>query len=341
MSHVRVRGLSKSFGAIEAVRELNLEIERGELMAVLGPSGCGKTTLLRVIAGFEQPDAGCVVVSDEVVAGPGRIVPPEKRRVGMVFQDYALFPHLSVEGNVAFGLSNRPREERDGLTRRTLELVGLQHKARSGVHELSGGERQRVALARALAPEPELVLLDEPFSSLDATLRAGLRREVELILRDAEATALLVTHDQEEALSLADRVAVMRDGEIVQVGPPVEVYGAPATRWAAQFVGEVNVLSGVARGGGVETELGVFDLGVPTSGSVHVAVRPEQLELRADGNPNAEVVAREFRGHDVLYRLRHEGGKVLLVQLPSLELHEVGDSVFVRPAPSAVPALVD
>jgi iron(III) transport system ATP-binding protein len=341
VSHVRVRGLSKSFGAIQAVRELNLEIERGELMAVLGPSGCGKTTLLRVIAGFERPDAGCVVVSDAVVAGPGRIVPPEKRRVGMVFQDYALFPHLSVEGNVAFGLSNRPREERDALTRRTLELVGLQHKARTGVHELSGGERQRVALARALAPEPELVLLDEPFSNLDATLRAGLRREVELILRDAEATALLVTHDQEEALSLADRVAVMRDGEIVQVGPPVEVYGEPATRWAAQFVGEVNVLSGVARGGGVETELGVFDLRAPAQGSVQVAVRPEQLELRADADGNAEVVAREFRGHDVLYRLRHEGGKTLLVQLPSLELHEVGDSVFVRPAPSAMPALVD
>ncbi len=163
---------------------------------------------------------------------------------------------------------------------------------------------------------------------------------MELILRDAEATALLVTHDQEEALSLADRVAVMRDGEIVQVGPPVEVYGEPATRWAAQFVGEVNVLSGVARGGGVETELGVFDLRAPASGSVHVAVRPEQLELRADGNTNAEVVAREFRGHDVLYRLRHEGGKTLLVQLPSLELHEVGDSVFVRPAPAAVTALV-
>jgi iron(III) transport system ATP-binding protein len=341
MSHVRVRGLSKSFGAIEAVRELNLEIERGELMAVLGPSGCGKTTLLRVIAGFEQPDAGCVVVSDEVVAGPGRTIPPEKRRVGMVFQDYALFPHLSVEGNVAFGLTSRQREERDALTQRTLELVGLQHKARCNVHELSGGERQRVALARAMAPEPELVLLDEPFSSLDATLRGGLRREVELILRDAEATALLVTHDQEEALSLADRLAVMRDGEIVQVGPPVEVYGKPATRWAAQFVGEVNVLSGVARGSGVETELGVFDLRAPASGSVHVAVRPEQLELRSDGNTNAEVIAREFRGHDVLYRLRHEGGKTLLVQLPSLELHEVGDSVFVRPSPAAVTALVD
>jgi iron(III) transport system ATP-binding protein len=341
MSHVRVRGLSKSFGEVEAVRELNLEIERGELMAVLGPSGCGKTTLLRVIAGFEQPDSGCVVVSDEVVAGPGRIVPPEKRRVGMVFQDYALFPHLSVEGNVAFGLSKRTREERDALTRRTLELVGLQHKARTNVHELSGGERQRVALARALAPEPELVLLDEPFSSLDATLRADLRREVELILRDAEATALLVTHDQEEALSLADRLAVMRDGEIVQVGPPVEVYGEPASRWAAQFVGEVNVLSGRARGDGVETELGVFDLRAPATGTVHVAVRPEQLELRADASGNAEVVAREFRGHDVLYRLRHEGGKTLLVQLPSLQLHEVGDSVFVRPASTAVTALVD
>ena len=290
---------------------------------------------------MRQDHAGCVVVSDEVVAGPGRIIPPEKRRVGMVFQDYALFPHLTVEANVAFGLTNRPREERDGLTLRTLELVGLQHKARCGVHELSGGERQRVALARALAPEPELVLLDEPFSSLDATLRGGLRREVELILRDAEATALLVTHDQEEALSLADRVAVMRDGEIVQVGPPVEVYGTPATRWAAQFVGEVNVLSGIARGGGVETELGVFDLRAPATGTVHVAVRPEQLELRADGNTNAEVVAREFRGHDVLYRLRHEGGKTLLVQLPSLQLHEVGDSVYVRPAPAAVTALVD
>jgi iron(III) transport system ATP-binding protein len=331
MSHVRLRGLSKSFGPVRAVQELNLDIERGELLAVLGPSGCGKTTLLRTIAGFEQPDAGCVVVSDEVVAGPG-----------MVFQDYALFPHLTVQGNVGFGLSTRPREERERITRRTLELVGLQHKAKCPVFELSGGERQRVALARALAPEPELVLLDEPFSNLDATLRAGLRREVELILRDAEATALLVTHDQEEALSLADRLAVMRDGQIVQVGPPVEVYGSPATRWAAQFVGEVNVLSGVARDGGVETELGVFDLSAPASGAVHVAVRPEQLELTARGASNAEVIAREFRGHDVLYRLRHEGGKTLLVQLPSLELHEVGDAVFVRPAPAArTCALVD
>jgi iron(III) transport system ATP-binding protein len=310
-------------------------------MAVLGPSGCGKTTLLRLIAGFEEPDRGSVTVGDETVAGPGRLVPPEKRRVGMVFQDYALFPHLTVEANVAFGLLRRSREERDDLTRRTLELVGLQHKTGRHPHELSGGERQRVALARALAPEPEVVLLDEPFSSLDATLRADLRREVELILRDAEATALLVTHDQEEALSLADRLAVMREGRIVQVGVPEEVYGRPASRWAAQFVGEVNVLAGVARDGGVETELGRFDLRVPASGTVHVAVRPEQLELTAGHDGNAEVVSREFRGHDVLYRLRHEGGRTVLVQLPSLELYDVGARVFVRPARSAVTSLVD
>jgi iron(III) transport system ATP-binding protein len=341
MSEVRLRGVSKAFGPVQAVREVTIEIDRGELMAVLGPSGCGKTTLLRTIAGFERPDAGCVVVSDDVVAGPDRFLPPERRRIGMVFQDYALFPHLAVADNVAFGLANRPRGEREALTRRTLELVGLQHKTARHPHELSGGERQRVALARALAPQPALVLLDEPFSSLDATLRAGLRREVELILRDAEATALLVTHDQEEALSVADRLAVMREGRIVQVGTPEEVYVRPASRWAAQFVGEVNVLAGVAHGTGVETELGIFDLHAPASGTVHVAVRPEQLELRADREANAEVIDREFRGHDVLYRLRHEAGRVVLVQLPSLALYEVGERVFVRPAPAAVTTLVD
>jgi iron(III) transport system ATP-binding protein len=341
---VRIDSVSKSFGATRAVAGVSLDVGAGELVAVLGPSGCGKTTLLRLIAGFERPDAGSIEAGEERVAGPGAWIPPERRRVGMVFQDYALFPHLTVERNVAFGLERRPRDERRTLTRTTLELVGLQHRADRYPHELSGGERQRVALARALAPEPEVVLLDEPFSSLDASLRADLRREVELILRDAGATALLVTHDQEEALSLADRLAVMRDGRLVQVGAPEEVYARPADRWSAQFLGEVNVLSGVARGGGVETELGVFDLpgaGDRAGGSLHVAVRPEQLELRPDSGGNAEVVEREFRGHDVLYRLRHESGRSVLVQLPSLELFEVGQRVFVRPARAAVAPPVD
>jgi iron(III) transport system ATP-binding protein len=338
---VELSGVSRSFGPVRAIDDLTLQVRRGELLAVLGPSGCGKTTLLRLIAGFERPDAGTIEVGGTRVAGPDCFVAAERRRTGMVFQDYALFPHLTVRDNVAFGLERLPREEREARTRRTLELVGLQHRAERYPHELSGGESQRVALARALAPEPEIVLLDEPFSNLDATLRAGLRREVELILRDAEATALLVTHDQEEALSLADRLAVMREGSLVQVGSPEDVYTRPAARWTAQFVGDVNVLAGVAHGRGVETELGVFDLPAPASGTVHVAVRPEQLELRPDEHGNAEVVAREFRGHDVLYRLRHEGGRTVLVQLPSLRLYEVGARVFVRPAEAAVTPLVD
>ena len=343
---VETRGLVKAFGSVPAVCEADLAVPRGELLAVLGPSGCGKTTLLRLIAGFERPGRGEIRVGDRLVAGDGVFVAPEQRRIGMVFQDYALFPHLSVERNVAFGLPRRERGRgRAGgaaRARTALELVGLQHKAERLPHELSGGERQRAALARALAPGPELVLLDEPFSSLDASLRADLRREVELILRDAEATAVLVTHDQEEALSLGDRVAVMREGRIVQLGPPEEVYARPVDRWTAGFLGEVNLLSGMCRrGGAVETWLGVFDSPAAAVGRVHLAVRPEQLDLRVDRAVNAEVVEREFRGHDVLYRLRHEVGGSLLVQLPSLELHEVGARVHVRPATAAVASVVD
>jgi iron(III) transport system ATP-binding protein len=337
---VRLHNVSKSFGSTRAVAGVSLEITNGELFAVLGPSGCGKTTLLRLIAGFERPDGGTVEVGGREMAGERTFVQPEKRRIGMVFQDYALFPHLTVEGNVAFGL----RRGDHARVRTTLELVGLQHKAARYPHELSGGERQRVALARALAPEPEIVMLDEPFSSLDATLRADLRREVELILREAGATTLLVTHDQEEALSLADRLAVMREGRLVQVGPPEEVYARPADRWAAQFVGEVNVVVGLTRGASVETELGFFDVpghDAAADGTVHVAVRPEQLVLRADSAGNAEVVEREFRGHDVLYRVRHETGGMVLVQLPSVELYEVGQKVLVRPAAAAVAPIVD
>ena len=331
----------KAFGPLRAVAGVTLQVARGELFAVLGPSGCGKTTLLRLIAGFEAPDEGGVAIGGREMAGARTWVPPERRRIGMVFQDYALFPHLSVERNVAFGLPRRGWRE---PTLRALELVGLQHKAARFPHELSGGERQRVALARALAPEPEVVLLDEPFSSLDATLRAGLRREVELILREAEASAVFVTHDQEEALSLADRIAVMREGRVVQVGTPQEVYYGPQERWTAQFVGEVNLLHGVAGEDEVDTELGVFDLTQPAGpGVIRVAVRPEQLEVVADElRGNAVIADREFRGHDVLYRLRHDSVPgPLLVQLPSVELFGLGARVRVRPGRGRVAPLRD
>jgi iron(III) transport system ATP-binding protein len=279
------------------------------------------------------------------MAGDGVWVAPERRRIGMVFQDYALFPHLTVTDNVCFGLPRKGRRrgrELSGAALFALELVGLQHKAHRFPHELSGGERQRVALARALAPEPEVVLLDEPFSSLDASLRAGLRREVELILREAEATAVFVTHDQEEALSLADRMAIMRDGAIVQIGTPQDVYYRPVDRWTAQFVGEVNLVHGIADPAGVDTELGFFDLAVPAGpGLVRVAVRPEQLELEPDPDGNATIDDREFRGHDVLYRLRHETQGVVLVQRPSVELHEVGTRVRLRPGRGSVAPLRD
>ena len=336
-----LHGVTRSFGSTRAVAGVSLEVRPGELFGVLGPSGCGKTTLLRLIAGFERPDAGSIVVAGETVTGPGAWVAPERRRIGMVFQDYALFPHLRVGANVEFGLARYSGEDRARLSKRTLELVVLQHRVGSYPHELSGGERQRVALARALAPEPAIVLLDEPFSNLDATLRADLRREVDLILREADATALLVTHDQEEALSLADRLAVMCEGRIVQLGRPEEVYARPRQRWTAQFVGEVNVLSAVAEGSGARTEIGTVALAESASGPVHVALRPEQLELSLEHEANAEVVAREFRGHDVLYRLRHEGGTPLLVQLPSLSLFEVGSRVYVRPAAAVAAPVVD
>ena len=337
---IALAGAAKAYGSVQAVRPTDLEVAPGELFAVLGPSGCGKTTLLRMIAGFERPDEGEIWVGGTRMAARGCWVPPERRRIGMVFQDYALFPHLTVDRNVRFGLARG--EKADRRARFALELVGLQHKAERFPHELSGGERQRVALARALAPEPAVVLLDEPFSSLDATLRAGLRREVELILREAEASAVFVTHDQEEALSLADRIAVMRDGEVVQVGTPEEVYYRPADRWTAQFVGEVNLLQGVADPVGVATELGFFDLAQPAGpGIVRVAIRPEQLELRPDRHGNAEITDREFRGHDVLYRLRHETGGTVLIQRPSVELYDVGTRVFVRPGRSAVAPLRD
>jgi iron(III) transport system ATP-binding protein len=319
--------VEKSFGRTRAVDGATLRVERGRLVALLGPSGSGKTTLLRVLAGFEEPDGGRVAIGGRPVAGDGAWVEPERRRIGMVFQEGALFPHLTVEGNVAFGAS------RSGRVAETLELVGLADRARSYPHELSGGERQRVALARALAADPEVVLLDEPFASLDAGLREALREEVAQILRTAGTSALLVTHDQAEALSLAGTVAVMRAGRIEQVGTPEEIYERPASRWLAEFLGDADVLPGTASGGVIECELGKFGADRRLSGPVDVVIRPESVAIGsyAEREPHAEavVVARSFYGHDQLVQLELPSGLRLRSRRLGFPAWHPGDRVRV------------
>jgi iron(III) transport system ATP-binding protein len=327
---ITTAGVRKTFGGSVAVASASVSVAPGELVALLGPSGSGKTTLLRVIAGLEVPDEGTVSINGRLVVGDGTWVEPERRRVGMVFQDGALFPHLTVAANVAFG------EPAAGRVEECLDLVGLADRARSYPHELSGGERQRVALARALAPDPDVVLLDEPFASLDAGLRVALREEVAGILRRAGATALLVTHDQQEALSLADVVVLLRDGVIEQIGSPVDVYAAPASRWVAEFLGAAEVLPGTAAGGVVVCELGRFPVDRTVEGDVEVVVRPESIVIHggapdgADGSGGADrtggtggtdgaeppagalparVLGRSFYGHDQLVELELASGR--------------------------------
>jgi iron(III) transport system ATP-binding protein len=299
---IDAEGVEKAFGRTRAVAGASLRVPSGELVALLGPSGSGKTTLLRVIAGFEAPDAGRVAIGGRPVAGDGVWVEPEHRRIGMVFQDGALFPHLTVAGNVGFGAG---RSERVG---ECLALVGLADRAGDYPHELSGGERQRVALARALAADPEVVLLDEPFAALDAGLRDSLRVEVTDILRAAGTSALLVTHDQAEALSLAGTVAVMREGLIEQVGTPEEIYERPRSRWLASFLGDADVLPGTARDGVVECELGRFGAAAELAGDVHVVIRPESVAIGLGPGSEAVVVARSFYGHDQLLHLELPSG---------------------------------
>ncbi|MCL4290496.1 MAG: ABC transporter ATP-binding protein [Thermoleophilia bacterium] len=325
---ISLRSLSKRFDAIDAVDRVDLAVERGEFLALLGPSGCGKTTLLRLVAGFEEPDAGTVEIDGEPVAGGGVWVRPDRRSVGMVFQDYALFPHLSVEANVGFGL---PRRERAARVAETLDLVGLAGHGPRFPHELSGGQQQRVALARAIAPQPAIVLLDEPWSNIDPLLRTSMREELASILRAVGVTVVLVTHEREEAFSIADRIALMHDGRVVQAGIPEDVYYKPATRWAATFVGAANFLPAHVVAGRAETELGTFAvLAANGHHAVDVLVRPERLELRPDTTGPGTVVAREFRGHDVFYRVRLADGSELVSQRPSTEAVSLGARVAIR-----------
>ncbi len=324
---IEAHGLSRSFDGRRAVDGVDLRLERGGFLAVLGPSGSGKTTLLRMIAGFERPDGGSVRIAGRPVTGPGTWVEPEARRIGMVFQQGALFPHLTVAGNVGFGATGPSR------VAECLELVGLADRASGYPHELSGGERQRVALARALAADPEVVLLDEPFSALDAGLRERLREDVAAILRAAGTSTLLVTHDQSEALSLADTVAVLREGRVEQVGTPEAVYERPRSRWVANFLGEADVLPGTARGGVAECELGRFAVGAELTGAVELVIRPESVAIGhrpvRDADASALVVGRSFYGHDQLVELELPSGLRLRSRRLGFPAWHPGDRVSV------------
>jgi iron(III) transport system ATP-binding protein len=338
---IALRAVDKAYpGGPRAVDGVTLEVAEGTLLALLGPSGCGKTTTLRLIAGLERPDAGDVWVGGRLVAGAGGWAPPEQRRVGLVFQDGALFPHLTVAENIAFALGGRPRAAQAARAADMLALVGLRGLEGRYPHQLSGGQQQRVALARALAPEPAVVLLDEPFANLDVALRVELREEVARILRAAGATAVLVTHDRQEALSLADHVALMLDGRLAQHGTPRELYGRPASRAVAGFVGEANWLPGHAAGGCADSALGPLPLLSPASGPVELLIRPEQLAVRPDPDALWTVGAVRYFGHDQLATLLRDGQPALQARLSATAQAEPGAQVAiaVRGPVSAFPA---
>jgi iron(III) transport system ATP-binding protein len=332
---LQVRAIRQAYDEVAVLRELTLTLERGHIACLLGSSGCGKTTVLRCIAGFEQLAAGEIRLNGEVVSRPGMLVPPERRRIGMVFQDYALFPHRTVAGNVGFGLHGMARSARDTRVAELLEVVGLADVGGKYPHELSGGQQQRVALARALAPRPELLLLDEPFSNLDVELRERLSGEVRSILKQQSMTALLVTHDQHEAFSIADEIGIMRAGTIQQWDNPYNLYHRPATRFVADFVGQGAFLPGsVVDREHVRCELGVMQLHEPhewpEGTAVDVLVRPDDI-LHDDASPfQAEVEHKAFRGAQFLYTLRLPGGSRVLSLVPSHHDHVIGSRIGLR-----------
>jgi iron(III) transport system ATP-binding protein len=327
--------ISHAYDGRPVVRALSLSLRRGAIGCLLGPSGCGKTTVLRAIAGFEHVADGGIRIAGALVSGPGVHVPPERRRVGMVFQEHALFPHLTVAENVGFGLRRVARGERAARVAELLAQVGLEGRGASYPDQLSGGQQQRVAVARALAPRPDLLLLDEPFSSLDVDLRERLAAEVRAVIRNTGTTAVLVTHDQHEAFAMADEIGVMHEGRILQWATPYDLYHRPESRAVADFVGEGVFLTGaLAEDGDVVLELGRVRASVPRGhaarGRVAVLVRPSDVVHDATAAIRAELVAKAFRGAEFLYRLRLPGGGEVLALVPSHHAHPIGDRVGIR-----------
>lgn len=336
---LHINALEKSFDTSGPVVDgVSFSVEKNEIFALLGPSGCGKTTTLRLIAGFEYADNGEVFLDGELVESKRKRVVPQKREIGFVFQDYALFPHMTALENVAFGLRDIPKHKRSVFAEEVLCRTGMEKFKDRSPDELSGGQQQRVALARAIAPQPRLILMDEPFSGLDAMLRDTTRKEVRTILKKAGMSAILVTHDQEEALSFADRVAVMNNGQIEQIGTPEEVYYQPKTQFVAQFLGRTNLFRAHADGSKeVDTSFGRVSLNKESSGLVLCSIRPEHLGIeQADQEEECgTIIGREFRGHDITYHVLFRGDKYI-IHTDNRQLFDVKQKVKMKPLEPAV-----
>lgn len=337
---LKISGLTKSFDQSgPVVNKISFEVEKNEIFALLGPSGCGKTTTLRLIAGFEQCEGGEVYIENELVECRHKSTSPQNREIGFVFQDYALFPHMTALENVAFGLRYVEKKKRPLMAEEVLCRTGMEKYKHRMPDELSGGQQQRIALARAIAPKPRLVLMDEPFSGLDAMLRDTTRKEVRSILKKAGMSAILVTHDQEEALSFADRIAVMNNGQIEQIGTPEEVYYHPKTQFVAQFLGRTNLFRAHADGStDVETRFGRVKLNKEADGLVLCSIRPEHLTIERSANNEEEsgiITGREFRGHDITYYVLFKGDKYI-VHTDNRVLLEINEKVTVKPLEPAI-----
>ncbi|MBI5854274.1 MAG: ABC transporter ATP-binding protein [Nitrospirae bacterium] len=330
---LELRQVTCAYGRRQAaITDVSLAAREGEILCILGPSGCGKTTTLRAIAGFEPLLSGEIYLEDTLVSAPGTLVPTEQRRVGMVFQEYALFPHLRVAQNIGFGLEHLAPEERAAQVQAMLELIGLAGLERRYPHELSGGQQQRVALARALAHNPAVLLLDEPFSNLDPDMTGKMRQELADILHRTNTTAVLVTHDHDEAFAIADRIAVLNNGRLEQFDTPETIYHVPSTPFVADFVGQADFIPGVVQNGKVLTDIGEFpnQPGLPTGAHVVVMVRPDDLRIAPAADHGAQIQARQFRGSENLYTIALPSGQLVHSSESSTSVYPIGTQVELR-----------